>query len=321
MHSLTQPTSRVLRLGLHSGQQYETIAELISVWRRAESLGYDWVSMFDHWRPVLGGPDGSCLDGPIALTAAALATSRVVAGLMVTPAFLHNPGLLAHRIVSLDHVTAGRLVIGLGAGSADRAYEQFGLDQPSVGTRVGMLEECLPLIRRLMRGEVVDHEGQYFRLREARIRPGPVQDEVPIAIGASAPRMLRIAGRYATVWNTVADTSASYAARLEQVRAAAAAVGRGSEDVRASVTFRAAIGSSRRVAELRQGLVVQQGPNSPDISEFVSWGSAQECLEALHRYVEAGARDLLLAVRPPIDWESVEAFATNVAPKLRELQL
>lgn len=316
---VVNPGKSELRIGLHSGQQYVSLADLIDVWQRAEALGYDWVSLFDHWRPVLGGPEGPCLDSTVALASAGRATTRVVAAVMVSPAHIHNPGLLALRIAALDQATCGRLVMGLGAGGEDDGYRQFGLAQPQIGTRVSILEELLPLVRRLLSGESIDHDGEFFRLEGARIRPGPVQTHLPIAVGGSGHRMLRIAGRHADVWNTLATDPDSFARRLSDVRSAAEASEREPESIRPSITFRAVIGSSEHVSKMREQVISRQGRDSPDIAEYVSWGSVEACVEALRPYVVAGARDLLLGARPPIDWQSVESFVTQVAPRLREL--
>lgn len=311
----SQPSELDIRIGFHSGQQYMDLAEVAQIWRRVEDLGYDWISAFDHLRPEIGGPEGPCLDATVTLAVSGLATSTAAVALMVVPAHLHNPGPLAMRAVALSQALGGRFVLGLGAGGYDPGFADFGIAHPSVPERVAALDSMLPLVRKLIKGETVTSQGVYA-MDSANIVPAEPQG-VPLAVGASRPRMLSVAGRHADVWNTLVTDPVRYREQLARVRSAAVLAGRDPASVRPSLTFRTVIGNEAHISERRATIFRQQGPQAPDLAEHVSFGTSRDCIEALMPYLEAGCRDFILAVRPPLDWQTIEMVSTEVAPELR----
>ena len=160
--------------------------------RRAESLGYDTLLMPDHITDQLA---------PVAaLTAAADATTTLRVGSFVFDNDYRNPVMLAKEATTLDLLSGGRLEFGLGAGWSMRDYEQLGIPYDAPKVRVDRFEEALGLIKRLWTEEKVTHEGAYYRVREATVRPRPMQrPHPPVMIGGGGPRMLRIASREAQI--------------------------------------------------------------------------------------------------------------------------
>ncbi|WP_078901118.1 LLM class flavin-dependent oxidoreductase [Actinacidiphila yeochonensis] len=306
-----------IRVGLHSGQQYPDFASIRTVWQTAESLGYDWVSLFEHFRPPLLGPAGPCLDGMTALAALAASTSRVRCAMLVTPAVWRHPALLAVAAATVDHVSGGRLELGLGAGGADLAFGQYGIEQPPARERPAVLDEACRVVRALWGGGPVTFHGEYFQLREAYLDPRPVQERVPLVIGGSGPRVLRVVAEHADVWNCLALPFASYSAAVRACEENCAGIGRDPAEVRRSITFRAVVTRDGRRA--RRAVAAGTFGHPADLPEYLCFGSAQECLDKLAPYVELGVRDFLLASRPPVDWRTVELFATEVAPLLRAM--
>ncbi|MFC7100713.1 LLM class flavin-dependent oxidoreductase [Nonomuraea rubra] len=201
----------MLRFGVHSGQQYSTFEECLDLWQRAEQLGFDWVSLFDHYRPPLGGPGGPCFDGPALLAALAARTSRVRCAILVSAVTWRHPALAATLAATIDHVSSGRLEFGVGAAGPDLGYEQYGLPFPDAGTRLDMLEEYCQILRRLWDGERVTFHGEHYRLTGAHLSPRPLQRRLPLVIGGGGERRtLRIVARHADVWNTLAGDLESY---------------------------------------------------------------------------------------------------------------
>ena len=135
-------------------------------------------------------------------TALAMETSRVQCGALVYSVGFRHPAVLAKAVTAIDLLSGGRAAIGLGAGWAEVEYNAYGIDFPSVGTRMDQLEECAACVRGLLHDEVTSFEGRWFTLREARNEPRPVQARLPIWIGGGGERRtLRIAARYADGWN------------------------------------------------------------------------------------------------------------------------
>jgi alkanesulfonate monooxygenase SsuD/methylene tetrahydromethanopterin reductase-like flavin-dependent oxidoreductase (luciferase family) len=310
-----------IRVGLHSGQQYHSFEECRQLWASAEALGFDVISLFDHLRPPIGGPAGPCFEGPTLLAGLAAQVPRIRCCLLVSAVTWRHPALSAAMAVTLDHVSGGRIEFGLGAGGPDLGYRQFGIAFPPIDVRMDMLAESCQVHRALWSGDPVSFSGRYFRLDDARLVPAPVQRRIPLIVGGHGERrLLRIVAEHADRWNTLAGDIGAYRHRTERLAGYCAAAGRAPADIRRSVTFRAVLGptqqaADRRAAELFAGLPM----DSPDRAEFLAVGTPQKCVNLLAEFARLGARDFLLAVRPPLDWETIMIMARDVRPALREL--
>lgn len=160
--------------------------------RRAEELGYDVLLVPDHL--------GSQLSPIPALTAAAVATTRLRVGSFVFANDFRHPLVLAREAATLDWLSGGRFEFGIGAGWSTADYRQLGLQYPRAGLRIDRLAEALPLIKRLLAGDMVTHDGTYYPLGRARVAPRPVQNpRPPILVGGGGPRLLRLAAREADI--------------------------------------------------------------------------------------------------------------------------
>jgi F420-dependent oxidoreductase-like protein len=178
--------------------------ELLRRVRYAEDAGFDGVWLFDHFRPLYGRGPGPCFEAWTSLSALGAATSRVRLGILVTGITYRHPSVLASEVVTADHVSDGRVDLGMGAAWHGEEHRALGIDFPPTAERVGRLEEGLEVMRLLMTKDDASFDGRYFRLRGATYRPRPVQEpHPPIWIGASGRRrMLPLAGRWADVWHT-----------------------------------------------------------------------------------------------------------------------
>lgn len=306
-----RPLGRRRRVGLHSGQQYQDFASLRSVFSRAESLGYDWISIFDHYRPPILGPAGPCLDGPTSLSALAATIPRVRCGMLVAAPSWRHPALTAVIAATIDHVSGGRLEFGLGRGGADLAFGQYGIPAPQPGDRTGRLEETCQILRLLWQGGPVDFSGTHFHLRAAYLNPRPVQHRLPLIIGGlSEQHTLPVAAKFADIWNTIVLPAATYRDKSQRLDAMCLQHGRDPAAIRRSLTFRAVI---------RDGNTISSSaiPHAADRRECLSVGGAQQLVDRLGRYADIGVEDFVLAARPPVDFETVERFAQEVAPILR----
>jgi FMNH2-dependent dimethyl sulfone monooxygenase len=165
----------------------------------AEAIGVDSVWVCDHFlSSPPGQPPEGIHEGWTLLSAIAAATSRVEVGSLVMCVSFRNPALLAKMAATLDAVSSGRLVLGLGAGSYVPEFEAFGY---ATDHRFGRFEEALRIIGPLLRGEKVSFAGRYHQVQEAVLLPAPDRP-IPILVAAKAPRMLRLVARHADAWNT-----------------------------------------------------------------------------------------------------------------------
>ncbi|HEX2048209.1 MAG TPA: TIGR03560 family F420-dependent LLM class oxidoreductase [Acidimicrobiales bacterium] len=177
------------------------------VW--AEEAGFESAWVFDHFTPLYGDRKGPCLEAWTLLAALGAVTSRIRLGALVTGVTYRHPSLLATEVVTVDHVSEGRLNVGLGAAWHEEEHRRLGFDFPSTGQRIERLEEALQIMKGLLSRDDVDFHGRHYRLRKAFYRPRPVQQpHPPIWIGASGEKvMLPLAGRHADVWHGFGSAS------------------------------------------------------------------------------------------------------------------
>lgn len=196
-----------MRLGLDISQHQLTWDEILERARWAEDAGFDGVWVFDHFQPLYGDPRGPCLEGWSLLAALGAATTRVRLGALVTGVTYRHPSVLAAQAVAVDHVSHGRLELGLGAAWHEAEHRALGIDFPPPATRVRLLDEAVQAIRLLMTSDGASFDGEHVTLRDATLRPRPVQQpHPPVWIGGQGERaMLPLVGRLADAWHAFGD--------------------------------------------------------------------------------------------------------------------
>ncbi|GAA3728725.1 hypothetical protein GCM10022225_07610 [Plantactinospora mayteni] len=304
-----------LRIGIHSGQLHGDYEICLRLWQRAEQLGYDWISLIDHLRPHLYGPEQPCFEGMTLLAALAAQTERIRCGMLVTSTMWRHPAVIAAAAATVDHVCAGRLELGLGAGGADRAYEQFGIPFPDAGERLERLDEACEIVRSLFTRDETTFAGRHFHLERATLAPKPRQAHVPLVIGGGGRRTLALAARHADIWNTLPTGVPDYRRQLDAVRGHCRAIGRDEHGIRQSITFRAVLVERAEDTERRTVELLRDAPDEVR-AEYLSFGTPEQCVAALRPYLDLGVRDFLLGVKPPVDWQTVELMIGQVAPAL-----
>lgn len=193
-----------MRFGLDVAQHqlsWDELAERVSL---AEEAGFDGAWVFDHFKALYGDPSGPCLEAWTLLAALAARTTRIRLGTLVTGMTHRHPSLLAAEAVTLDHVSGGRLEIGVGAAWNEHEHGQLGMGFPAAGERMDRLEEGIRVLKLLMTQDKASFEGEHYRLENATYRPRPVQrPHPPLWIGGRGrKRLLPIAGRHADVWHS-----------------------------------------------------------------------------------------------------------------------
>ncbi|HMK63270.1 MAG TPA: TIGR03560 family F420-dependent LLM class oxidoreductase [Acidimicrobiales bacterium] len=192
-----------MRFGLDVAQQRMSWDELVRRVRLAEELGFDGVWGFDHFEPMYGEGPGETFEGMTTLAALAGLTSQIRLGLLVTGVTYRHPSVLAAQALTVDHASHGRLELALGAAWFAKEHNELGIPFPPTSERFDLLEDTLEILARLYSGDVVSYDGRRISLKQARMRPLPVQRPgPPIWIGGTGPRRtLPLAAKYADVWH------------------------------------------------------------------------------------------------------------------------
>lgn len=292
---------RMTVYGVHTGLQHTTTDELVELWGRIEALGFDWISIWDHFYSADMGRTTS-LEAVAAHTALACTTERVTCGALVYCAGFRHPAVLAKAITTIDHFSNGRAAIGLGAGWSQMEYAAYGIPFPGPGERLDILEESVTCVRGLLRDEATTFAGEHFRLMDARNDPRPVQPEIPIWIGGGGEkRTLRIAAQHADGWNVPFISPEDFAHKRTVLHRHCDDIGRDPAGIRCAVNVGVALDDD--------DLAAQFGHLAPFVSPGVVMGKGEALAERIGRYVEAGADQVNLALRAPWDLGALERAA------------
>lgn len=309
-----------LRFGVHSGQQHSTYSEYLELWQLAEEVGLDWASVFDHFLPIQSDPAGPCFEGLTLLAAMAARTQRLRCGVLVAGVTYRNPAVLAKIAATIDHVSGGRMDLGVGAAWYEDEHYQYGVEFPPVGVRMDMLGEACRILRALWTQERATVEGKHFQVRDAFCEPKPLQSPMPLWVGGSGERRtLRIVAEHADGWNTFLGDPAEYRHKLAVLDRHCADVGRNPEHIRKQVVFRAILAPREAEAQERlRDAASRSGAEPAAFAQGMLVGTPEQCAERLRAHRELGVRDFLLLARPPADRLTIELFARELAPALSD---
>jgi F420-dependent oxidoreductase-like protein len=281
-----------LRFGICTDQNmpWDT---LVQRWKLYEELGFDSVWDCDHFVQP-SRPLGPYFEGWTLLAGLAAVTSRIRIGVLVTCNTFRHPALLAKEAVTVDHISNGRLELGLGAGWYEPEHTMYGIEFPAAGELIERFEEAVQIVDRLLRSEVVTFEGKHYTLREAHFRPGPVQKpRPPLTIGAHGPRMLKLCAQHADAWNSFGSVE-EIRARNQVLNEKCAEVGRDPKDVVRSLYFWAA-----------------KATDDP-------WDSIDAFEDMVGRYREAGINEFIIDQPRAEQMAVLERAAVETIPSLRK---
>ena len=280
----------------------------------AEAAGWDSVWTWDHLLAIFGPWEQPILEGWTALAALGPLTRRVRLGLMVGANTFRNPGVTAKLATTLDHVSGGRAVLGIGGAWFEREHDAFGIDfGASVGERLDRLDEAVMLLRRLLDGERVTHAGRFYTFHDALCEPRPLQPHLPILIGGSGPRKtLRTVAVRGDAWNTSGSIE-EVGEKLAILRQHCADVGRDPTTIALTISFPIVIRDQRFDAERAwAGLMAHNG--SVDAGPVPHlFGSPVEVADEIRPFLELGFRTIIVRLPAPYDRETLDRIGEVAA--------
>lgn len=282
---------RGLQFGLCTDQNL-TWEETVDRWQLFEKLGFDSVWDCDHYQQP-SRPQGPYFEGWTLLAGLAAKTSTIRIGVLVSSNTFRHPALLAKMAVTVDHISNGRLELGLGAGWFVAEHENFGIPFPEPAELVSRFRESVEIVDLLLRQDITSYDGTHYQISEAPFRPRPVQSpRPPLTLGAHRSKMLRVVAEYADRWNShgSVDEMRERNAILDEH---CAAIGRDPKTIIRSLYGWAAL-----------------MPADP-------WESVDAFNEVVGRYQEAGIEEFIIDAPGPERFAKVERIATDVIPRLK----
>lgn len=309
------------------GQEDVGWDEWVALARACEDHGLDGLFRSDHYLSVFGRLECGSLDAWTTLAGLAAITSTLRLGTLVSPATFRHPAVLAKSVVTVDHISGGRVELGIGAGWHEPEHERLGFPFPPTRERIDALAEQLELVHRQWGDEPFSFDGAHVRMVDANPFPKPVQrPHPPLIVGGSAgPRSVALAARWADEYNTVFATPDECRERRERVVAACEHEGR--EPLRFSLMTGLLIGAdrddlhdrARRLAALREEELPGGDPAAYVAALPPSWivGTPDEAIEQLRAFAEAGVEGVMLQHLLHRDLDAVALLGERVAPALR----
>jgi alkanesulfonate monooxygenase SsuD/methylene tetrahydromethanopterin reductase-like flavin-dependent oxidoreductase (luciferase family) len=308
--------STPVKTGVLVWNQYTDWPAMSAAATRIETLGYDSLWTWDHLYPIVGDPRGPMLEGWLILGGWSQVTTRPTIGLLVGANTFRNPALVVKMATTLDHLSGGRAVLGIGAAWFDTEHTAFGLEfGRSFGERIDWLDEAVELMRAMLHEPSASARGPRYEARDVRNLPPPIQAHLPILVGGGGERKtLRTVARFADMWN-VANVTPDEAAHKDGVlRRWCDEVGRDPESIERTLSLGPLV--IRNDPADAAAWVQRFYAANPGTDRQILSGSAAEIAERGLAYVAKGFRHLIYHLAEPFDDETLERFATEVRPAL-----
>ena len=312
-----------IRFGLQVAQQQTTVEELKDVWQEAEALGFDTLWVNDHLLPSVGPSDGAMLESWTLLGAMAASTSKIQIGCMVTSNTFRHPSILAKMAATVDHLSNGRLIFGIGSGWFKREHEAYGIEFSTMKGRAQRLDEALHVITALWQANpTASHTGTYYSLVDAPFVPKPVQKPMPpIMIGGVGEKLtLPIVARYAQMWNVPILSPSQFAKKNQVLEQYCADINRDCSEIeRSYLTPMYLNPSPEALQRVLQRAMTMRGLTESEARRTILAGTPAEIRTQLQAYIDIGVTHFIINLRRPglYDREAVRVFATEVMPALR----
>lgn len=306
-----------VKLGALCWNQYTGWPDLLEAGKRADRLGYDSLWTWDHLYPIVGSAEGPILEGWLTLAAWAQATQQIRIGLMVGANTFREPALTAKMATTLDHISGGRAILGIGGAWFETEHEAYGIPFGSgFPERLRWLSEALPIMRGMLHGERPTASGPRYAATAVRNDPLPIQARLPLLIGGGGEQVtLKLVARYGDANNVgggLENVKRKEAVLLQHCES----VGRDPAEIERTVGIGTVIirDSRTEVERLGKTIFERNGRARPWTDQPV--GTPEDVAEALAPFVTIGYRHLIAGFPAPYDEESMTRLATEVRPLL-----
>ena len=307
------------------GQEGVTWQQWLAIARTCERLGFDALLTSDHYLSVVTTDEPGSNDAWTLLGALAASTERLRLGTMVSPVTFRLPAVLAKAATTVDRISGGRALLGMGAGWWDEEHRSHGIPFPPVPERFAMLEEQLEIVHGLWSEDVFSFEGRHYALEECRFLPRPVQrPHPPIALGGKGgPRLARLVARWADEFNRVGGTPQDVRVSIDRVSDAVDQAGRDPASVTMSFMTWVFVGRTddewRARVEQARRLDPTAGPFEAyleDISRDCIAGTVEQAIERMNEYAAVGVQTFVLNHELFDDLDQIELLAEEILPKV-----
>ena len=308
-----------VKLGIALWSQASDWPAFLAAAQAADRLGYDHVWTWDHLQAIFGDSGQPIFEGYTALAAIAQATERVRVGLFVGANTFRNPGLAVKCVTTIDHISDGRAIMGIGGAWFGGEHQAFGIDfGTGFGQRLDWLAEAVAAARVLLDGgEVVSPVGGRYAFDHLRIAPPPIQPRLPIMIGGGGERKtLRTVAEYADIWNAF-GTPATLVHKDEVLRAHCVDVGRDPAAIERSVGCKITIRGTEAEAEQVRRAILEHNrtPLERVDGDMTFWtGTPEQIAETMVDYRRIGFHTFLVELPAPYDAETMETLIQVVKP-------
>jgi alkanesulfonate monooxygenase SsuD/methylene tetrahydromethanopterin reductase-like flavin-dependent oxidoreductase (luciferase family) len=306
-----------IKLGALCWNQYTDWPSLLEAGVRADRLGYDTLWTWDHLYPIVGSPDGPILEGWMTLTAWAQATTNVHIGLMVGANTFREPALTAKMATTLDHISNGRAILGIGGAWFETEHAAYGIPfGDGFPERLRWLAEALPIMRGMLHGEEPSATGPRYAARGVRNDPPPIQRRLPLLIGGGGEQVtLKLVARYGDANNVgggIDNVRRKEAILVQHCET----VGRDPAEIERTTGLGTVIIRDSRAEAVRIQHEIAAHNGGAEAWKDQPVGTPEDVAEKVAPFVELGYRHLVAGFPNPYDEESMTRLATEVRPLL-----
>jgi len=304
--------------GLQLHPQYTSWDEMESAARLIEDSGWDVLMTWDHFVPLVGDVTGPNFEGWQVLAAFAAITKRVQIAMLVTGNTYRHPAVLANMASTLDHISHGRAVLGIGAAWNEHEHKMYGIPFDTPGIRLAKLAEATEIIRGLLDEGIVTFSGTHYQLTNATLGTRPIQKRLPILVGGGGERKtLRITARYADWWHGFGD-AAVIKHKLEVLRKHCEEVARDPADIMPTAGGSIFVTDDKSAIDARTRAMMKRN-RAETMNPIANSGTPDEIAARLVTLYQAGIRGFLFGMTPPYDHATIERVMTEVKPRFLEL--
>lgn len=308
-----------LKCGILLWTQAATWQEQLDAAQRVDRLGYTHLWTWDHLYAIFGDPYQPIFEGWTSLAAWAMATKQTRLGLLVGANTFRNPGVVAKTAATLDHISGGRAILGIGGAWMDLEHQAHGIDfGTGFGQRLDWLDESVGAMRGLLDGEhVTSAPGGHYQFDDLVHNPQPVQPHLPIMIGGSGEKKtLRTVAKYADLWNAMGPVD-FLKHKVEVLQGHCEVVGRDIAEIEFTLGVKLTIRDSQAEAvKVREAAMAHnKTPHSDTADDDTFWeGNSEQIADRLRPYVELGFKTVISEQPAPYDVETFERFIGEVKP-------